>query len=557
MPSIITPGSAYKHLRRYRQVVGVLSRYGFGEIFTKIRFWEFINIEQKVFHNKGSYEQIPTAQRLRLALEELGPTFVKLGQMLSTRPDILPQPFIKELEKLQNQVAPISAEKVKEVIESELKKPIDQIFSSFDEKPLAAASLAQVHRATIKGSQVVVKVQRPNIAQIIEVDLDIMHNLAVLIERYFKGTYSLNPVGVVREFAENLNKELDFLSEANNMHLFAKNFEGTPWIHVPEIYPENCCTHKILIMEYIDGISINDLDRLTKEGYDLKVIAQRGADVAFRSALEFGFFHADPHPGNYLVMPGNTICLLDYGMMGTLSTRDRENLGKLMYFIAENDEKRTSRALLSMIETEETIDAESLEIDVSKIIHEFGHSSVADVRLGNIFFRLFKLLNHHHARFPSHMVWLFKSIATLEDSTQKMDSRFELIGTAKPYARRLVFKDFDPLKEGKDAYLALSDTLNFLKDFPYDAGVILDQLKKGRIKIEFEHRGLEPMRKTLHSVAHHVSLTLLLAALLISSSIIVLAQVPPMVGHFPVFGIVGFSLSLVVMIFIIASMIRE
>ena len=197
MPSIITPGSAYKHLRRYRQVVGVLSRYGFGEIFTKIRFWEFINIEQKVFHNKGSYEQIPTAQRLRLALEELGPTFVKLGQMLSTRPDILPQPFIKELEKLQNQVAPISAEKVKEVIESELKKPIDQIFSSFDEKPLAAASLAQVHRATIKGSQVVVKVQRPNIAQIIEVDLDIMHNLAVLIERYFKGTYSLNPVGVI------------------------------------------------------------------------------------------------------------------------------------------------------------------------------------------------------------------------------------------------------------------------------------------------------------------------------------------------------------------------
>ena len=179
MPSIITPGSAYKHLRRYRQVVGVLSRYGFGEIFKQIRFWEFINIEQKVFHKKGKYEEIPTAQRLRLALEELGPTFVKLGQMLSTRPDILPQPFIKELEKLQNQVAPISSAAVREVIQCELKKPIDQIFSSFEDAPLAAASLAQVHRATIKGSEVVVKVQRPNITEAIEVDLDIMHNLAV------------------------------------------------------------------------------------------------------------------------------------------------------------------------------------------------------------------------------------------------------------------------------------------------------------------------------------------------------------------------------------------
>jgi ubiquinone biosynthesis protein len=557
MPSIITPGSAYKHLRRYRQVVGVLSRYGFGEIFKKIRFWEVVNIEQKLFHKKSEFEEIPTAQRLRMALEELGPTFVKLGQMLSTRPDILPQPFIKELEKLQNQVAPISSNVVREIIESELKKPIDEIFDTFEDKPLAAASLAQVHRGTMQGNQVAIKVQRPGITQLIEIDLDIMHNLAVLIERYFKGTYSLNPVGVVREFGENLRKELDFRTEANHMRLFARNFEGTSWIHVPRVIPENCCTQKVLIMEYIDGISINDLDRLHKEGYDLKLLAQRGADVSFRSALEFGFFHADPHPGNYLVMPGNTICLLDYGMMGTLSGRDRENLGKFMYFISENDEKRTSRALLSMVETEENLDAEELEVDVSKIIHEFGHSSVSDIHLGNIFFRLYKLLDRHHARFPTHMVWLFKSIATLEDSTQKMHSKFELIGSAKPYARRLVFKEFKPQQEGKDAYLALADAISFLKDFPYDAGVILDQFKKGRVKIEFEHRGLEPMRKTMHSIAHHVMLTMLLAALLISSSIIVLAKVPPLVGSFPVIGIVGFSLSFVVLLIMIASMIRE
>jgi ubiquinone biosynthesis protein len=557
MPRIITPGSAYKHLKRYNQVVAVLSRYGFGEIFKTVRFWEFVNIEKRIFHKQGEFEIKPSAQRLRMALEELGPTFVKLGQMLSTRPDVLPLEYIKELEKLQNQVAPIPAEIVKQIIQSELKKPLEQIFNSFNDKPLAAASLAQVHRAVIADRQVVVKVQRPNISETIDIDLDIMHNLAVLIDRYFKELYFVNPIGVVKEFGETLKKELDFCTEANNMRLFAHNFEGSSSIHVPEVYPEEICSSKVLIMEYIDGVNVNDLATLKKEGYDLKVIAQRGAEVAFRSALEFGFFHADPHPGNFLVMPGNVICLLDFGMMGILSLRDREQIARLMFFIADNDEIRTARALLNLIETQENLDATSLEVDVSKIIHEFGHSTSAGLRLGNIFFRIFRLLQRHRARFPNHMVWLFKSIATLEDSTQKMDTKFQLVGSARPYARKLIFKKPSFNKEVQEAYLTLDDTLRFLKDLPYDAGVILDQFKKGRVKIEFEHRGLEPMRKTMHSIAHHVMLTMLLAALLISSSIIVLAKVPPLVGSFPVIGIVGFSLSFVVFLIMIASMIRE
>ena len=557
MPRFFNPGRTIKHLQRYRQVVSILARYGFGEFLNQVRAWQDLRMERRGVHRVREVHLIPTAQRLRMALEELGPTFVKLGQMLSTRPDLLPPEYIHELEKLQNSVAAVPSEAIKQVIESELKKPIIELFDSFDDTPLAAASLAQVHRAVKNGKQIVVKVQRPNIARTIAVDLDIMADLANLIERYAKGLYVLNPSGIVREFTENLHNELNFLTEARNMRLFTANFQGTEWLHIPEIYPENCCTRRVLIMEYIDGIAFSEIDRLKKEGYDLKILSTRGAEIAFRSALEFGFFHADPHPGNLLVMPGNVICMLDFGMMGTLSARNREKLAQLMYFIGENDEKRTARALTGLIESQEVIDAESLESDISDIIHEFGHVSQGEMRMGSIFFKLFRLLAKHKARFPTHMVWLFKSIATLEDSSTKMDPNFELVRAIKPYARRLVFSSVSPLRQGREVYLSIFDAFNFLRDLPYDIGIVMEQLKKGRIKIEFEHKGLEPLRMTLHRVTHHLVLTILLAALLISSSLIVLSGVPPMIGHIPVIGIALFGLSVIVAIILIITMLIE
>ncbi|HSW59011.1 MAG TPA: AarF/ABC1/UbiB kinase family protein [Dehalococcoidales bacterium] len=557
MLGFFNPGRTIKHLLRYRQVVAILTRYGFGEVFSQIRVWKFFRIENKMRHRQPELAHIPTAQRLRMALEELGPTFVKLGQMLSTRPDLLPPEYIHEFEKLQNRVSPVPARLIKNVIESELKKPLDQIFDWFDETPLAAASLAQVHRASLAGRQVAVKVQRPAVAGIIQADLDILSTIAALMERYLKGAYVINPTGIIREFTDNVHNELNFMTEARNMRVFAANFKGTAWLHVPEVYLEDCCTRKVLIMEYVDGIPLSDIARLQKEGYDLKALATHGADIAFRSALEFGFFHADPHPGNVLVLPGNVICLLDFGMMGTLSSRTREKLGQLMYFIAENDERRTARALLGLIESNEVIDAETLEGDVSDIIHEFGHSVGRQLSMGNIFFKLIKLLGRHHARFPTHLVWLFKSIGTLEDSSLKMNPDFELVKAVNPYARKLVFHSFNPFKQTREAYFSIFDSLNFFRDLPYDAGVVLEKLKKGRIKIEFEHVGLEPLRKTLHRITHHLVLTILLAALLISSSLIVLAEVPPMIGHIPVIGIAGFGLSLIVAVILIITIIIE
>ena len=557
MPRIIRPDLAFKQMQRYRQVVAVFTRYGFGEFLGLIRIWEYINIEKKFLHRERQLETLSIPQRLRLALEELGPTFVKLGQMLSTRPDIVPHNFIVELEKLQNRVAPIPTEIARRVIESELKKPISEIFSSFDDQPLAAASLAQVHRASRNGSDLVVKVQRPNITEVIEVDLEIMHNLAALMERYLHGTYVINPVGLVRELAENIKRELDFRIEAVNMRRFAQNFAGTAWVHVPAVYSDPGYTQRVLIMEYVEGIFISDLDRLRREGYDLKRIARHGADIGFRSTLEHGFFHADPHPGNLIIQPGNVICLLDYGMMGTLSNRFRERLGRMIYYIINNDEKRTARALLGLMESSQVIDAETLEVQVSNIIQEYAHLALREIQLGNMLFKLLRLLSEHHVRFPTHLIWLSKAITTVEDVAHKLDPDFDMLEYAKPYARRFIIRNLNPANQTREAFLTALDSFDLLRDLPYDAGVILDQLKKGRVKIEFEHIGLEPIRKTITRVTNRLGGTIVLAAVLVASSLIVVADLPPKVGEVPIIGIAGFGISLILAVVLLIAAIFD
>jgi ubiquinone biosynthesis protein len=412
-----------------------------------------------------------------------------------------------------------------------------------------------VHRATIKGKEVVVKVQRPNIVGTIEEDLAIMHNLAALAERYIRSSYVINPLGLVREFSENIKKELDFRLEANNMRRFASNFADTPWVHVPEVYPEACCTQRILIMEYVEGIYISDIDRLRREGYDLKLIAKRGAEIGFRSTLDYGFFHADPHPGNLMILPGNVVCLLDYGMMGTLSDRYRDRLGKLIYCIVSGDEKRTSRALLGLMESNVVVDAETLEGEVSEIIQRFASMTISDVHLGAMLFKLLRLLREHHIRFPVHLIWLSKSLTTIEEVAHKLDPDFDILKNARPYSRRFFLKRLNPLHRSRESILSAVDSLELLNDLPYDVGVIVDQLKKGRVKIEFEHIGLEPIRRTLNTVANRLSLTMVIAALLIASALIVFAGISPKVGDISIIGLVGFILAGVLTVALLFSVV--
>ncbi|MBI4188445.1 MAG: AarF/ABC1/UbiB kinase family protein [Chloroflexi bacterium] len=556
MRRLMMPSSTIKHFRRFQQVVNVLAKYGFGEVLSRIRIWQHVNIERKLFRREHELATLTTPQRLRLALEELGPTFIKLGQMLSTRPDLVPPEIIVELKKLQASVHFVPIDTIKSIIETELGKPISELFESFDETPLAAASLAQVHRAVFQGNQVVLKVQRPDIVEITEMDVDIMRRVARLAERYSPMVYLINPVGLVEEFAQQINRELDFRMEANNIRRFAQNFANDDTIHIPEVFPE-VCTRCVLTMEYLDGINISETQRLIDEGYDLQLIARRGAILAFKATFQHGFFHADPHPGNIFVLPGNIIGLVDFGMMAILSLRDRERLAKLVYFISVSDEKRVARALNELMESEEIIPAEELEPSMSAIVKEYGDIPIRELRLAGMLFAMMQSVITHGARLRPQLIWVTKSIATQEEIARSLGADFNLADLGKPYAQKVLTQKLNPMRQPRELYYWFIDASDMVRDLPYDIGIVLREFRKGRLKIEFEHVGLEPIRRTMDRVANRTSLTIIIAALLVSSSVIVLAKVPPFVGNIPLLGFIGYIIAVILGSMLVISIVRR
>jgi len=557
MRRLVTTGSAVKRLKRFRQVINVFVRYGFGEAMGRIRVWEACNVRRHVLRRKAECSiELTTPQRLASALEELGPTFIKIGQLLSTRPDLVPPKYIVELKRLRAGAHLVPAHVIRGIIESELGRPIDEIFESFDDTPLAAASLAQVHRATFRGKQVVLKVQRPDIVEVTEVDMDILQSVAHLAERYSHQVYLFNVLGLVEEFAQQIRKELDFRMEVNNMRRFSENFAGDATVHIPEFYPE-LCTHRVITMEYLDGINISEIQRLSDEGYDLQEIARRGVDIGFKTIFQHGFFHADPHPGNIFVLPGNVIGLIDFGMMATLSLRDRESFAKLVHAISTRDERRVARALTGLTEHEEVTPAEELEPAISNIITDYGGRFARELYLAGMLFAMMQAVMKREGRLRSQLIWATKTIAIAEEIGQSLSADFDIMEVGKPYAWKLLTQKLNPLRQTNELYYWFIDAMSIVRDLPYDVGIVLQQVRKGRLKVEFEHVGLEPIRRTLDRVAHRIPLTILIAALLLSSSVLVLAQVPPFVGGIPLLALIGYIIAAILGFILAIYMIRR
>ena len=554
---LVTTGGAVKRLKRFRQVINVFVKYGFGEAMGRIRVWEACSIRRHVLRRKAECSiELTTPQRLAAALEELGPTFIKVGQLLSTRPDLVPPKYISELRRLRTCAHLVPAHVIRGIVEFELGRPIDELFESFDDAPLAAASLAQVHRATFKGKQVVLKVQRPDIVEATEVDMDILRSVAHLAERYSHQVYLFNALGLVEEFAQQIKKELDFRMEVNNMRRFSQNFAGDATVYIPEIYSE-LCTQRVITMEYLDGINISDAQKLSDEGYDLQEIARRGVDVGFKTVFQHGFFHADPHPGNIFVLPGNVIGVIDFGMMATLSLRDRESFAKLVHAISAHDERRVARALTELTEHEEVTPAEELEPAISNIITDYSGRFVRELYLAGMLFAMMRAVMKREGRLRSQLVWTTKSIALAEEIGQSLSADFDIMDIGKPYAWKLLTQKLNPLRQPNEFYYWFIDALSIVRDLPYDIGIVLRQARKGRFKVEFEHVGLEPIRRSMDRVAHRIPLTILIAALLLSSSVLVLAQVPPFVGDIPLLALIGYVIAAILGFILVIYIIRR
>ena len=552
-------GKTYRHIQRYRQILTVLFKYGFGDLVHTLKIEQYLEIGLQMISRKRreKIETLSRAERVRMAMEELGPTFIKMGQILSTRPDLLPVEFIQELGKLQDHVPPFEYAQVKDIIERELGVPLGQLFKDFEETPLASASIGQVHRARlVEGDGVVVKVQRPGIRKTIEVDLEIMLHLATLMERHLKAMEIHRPTRIVEEFARTLEKELDYTIEAAHTERFAMQFIGDTTVYVPKIYRE-ATTSRVLTMEYVSGIKASEIARLDEAGLDRREIARRGFDLIMKQVFVHGFFHADPHPGNIFILPGNVICYLDFGMMGRIGRKSREHFADLIMNIVRRDEVKVTDALVRLTISDEEPNHNALERDVAEFIDQHFYRPLKELDLGKLLHQLLEMAARHRLTVPPDLFLMIKALSTAEGVGRVLDPDFDATERAAPFVRRIQLQRLHPKRVAEDIYDSGSDFLHLIKEIPGELREILRQARQGRVKIEFEHRGLENMLFTHDRISNRLAFAIVLASLIIGSSLIVLSEIPPKWHGIPVIGLAGFIIAGVMGLWLLFSIIRR
>ncbi|MBE9487328.1 MAG: AarF/ABC1/UbiB kinase family protein [Chloroflexi bacterium] len=546
-------------MQRYRQIITVLFKYGFGDLIDALKIEQYLEIGLQMVSRKRreSIEMLSRAVRVRMVLEELGPTFIKMGQILSTRPDLLPVEFMQEIAKLQDKVPPFPFSEVEAAIKEEFQKPVQQIFSSFDEQPLAAASIGQVHKARLlDGSSVVVKIQRPGILHTIEVDLEIMMHLAGLMERHLEGWDIQRPSKVVEEFSRTLEMELDYTLEAAYTERFARQFKDEPAVYVPQVYRE-ATTSRILTMEYIRGIKASAIDRLEEEGLDRKKIAQQGLILIMKQIFVHGFFHADPHPGNVFVLPDNVLCYIDFGMMGRLDLETRERFADLIMSIVHRNEREAVDALLRLTLSEEEPDYPALERDVAEFMDQHCYRPLKDVDLGALLHKLLDVATRHRLVIPPDLFLMIKALSTVEGLGRVLDPELDVIEQAAPFMKRIQLNRVHPHRIAKDMANSGTELFHLLKDIPKEVRAILKMARQGKVKMEFEHRGLESMLATHDRISNRLSFAIVLASLVIGSGLIVLSGIPPKWHEIPIIGLVGFLFAGFMGFWLLISIIRS
>jgi len=533
-------------IRRYRTILGVLIKYGFGHFVEQLNIDYYLELGKRIVtldKIPKDLERLSQAQRLRLAMEELGPTFIKLGQLLSTRPDVLGSAYIHEFSKLQDKVPGFSFEEVNAQIQRELGYPAEELFAEFSTTPLAAASIAQVHRGKLRsGEEVVFKVRRPGIVKIVETDIDVLMGLAYLIEQHIPTVALYDPVGLVKEFRRSIMRELNFTREGRTVDRFAVNFAESETVYTPKIFWDYT-GDIVLTMEYVDGIKISALEELTAQGYDLKVIASRGADAFLKQVLEFGLFHADPHPGNVFILPDQVICMLDYGMVGRLGQDLKDQLIDLLQALLDRDVDKIISQLLYSGELTDNSDIKNLRRDLHDFIEDYYDIVLQDIKVGKLLSEFIEILTHHRIHFPADFMILAKALVIMEGVGRQLDPEFNMINHMRPYVNKIIFERFSPKNISEQAGRIVQAYSSLAKNLPQDIKEFVNRLNRNQFKIDLEHRGLEKLVTDLDRSSNRVSFAVVIGSLIVGSSLVMQIDKGPMILGFPLLGLLGYSIA--------------
>jgi ubiquinone biosynthesis protein len=552
-------GRTYRHLTRYRQILGVFFKYGFGDLVEHLKIEQYIEIGLQMISRgrREKVERLTRAERIRMAIEELGPTYIKLGQVLSTRPDLVPLDLIEELAKLQDKVPPFAFDDFKRIIQEELGVPADSLFDDLDPEPLASASIGQVHRARLKdGEEVAIKVQRPGIHRTIEVDLEIMLHLATLMERHIEELSFHRPVKIVEEFAKTIERELDYTLEATSMERISAQFLHNPHLYCPKVYRETT-TRRVLTTEYVSGIKVSCLDLLAEEGLDRKIICDRGADILLTQIFEHGFFHADPHPGNIFVLPGNIICLIDFGMMGSIDQATREDFVELVDSVVQREANRAVQVLLKLTVWEQEPDMRALEKDVTDFIGRHLYKSLKDIHIAKLLHHLMELVSRHQLRIPPEIFLMLKALSTVEGVARMLDPDFDMIAKSEPFIRHVKLSRFAPQRLSHDLLHLISQSLDFARVFPKDILEITRSIRQKKMTLLLELKGLETMLATHDQISNRISFSIIIAALIIGSALIVISKTPPHFFGISLIGIFGFLAAAIMGVWLLVAILKK
>jgi len=525
-------------LKRTHEIVFILTKYGFGDLIEAVG----VSVNYK---KKPNYK-IKRRERIRKAIEELGPTFIKLAQFLSLRPDLISLELAKELEKLQDSVSPLPFEDMENVLMEDLGDKYKDFEKNYE--LLASASIGQVYKATLKsGETVAVKILKPGIEEKIYSDIAILMHFAELLRKKFL-IYGIDSVKIMEEFAVSIKRELNFNFEALNLKRFTSNFKDNPDIKVPKLY-EKYCTKRVLTMEYIDGIKVSEIEKLKNAGYNLKDIAIKGFNAFCEQVFIHRYFHADPHPGNIWVSEGK-IVFLDFGIMGRFSEEDAKHLMEFFYFVINKKEEEAAVCVIKLSKTGDDVDISSFKKEMSDIISMYFYSSLKELELRSVINDILRIMNRYKVYLKEENYLLAKAVVTIEGIGKKLYPEFNAVKLIRPFIakhyKKFSFSDFL-----KQSFMLNMEFKDLVFNSPKDIKDIINKLKNGKLKIEFEHMGLDDFEKTVNSSANRLSVAIIIAAILIGSSMILSAKIPPLIYGVSVFGIAGFAFATIMGIILI------